>query len=105
MWSLGKPAWRDRDQPPLASSATQARAGRAGGRARGGRRLLESLRKSDRAGANTRVSSFEFLVAKDFVVGNLDVRDGCSWSPGPCLFCHQLSLWPCRRIDVSGGGE
>ena len=49
--------------------------------------------------------SFEFLVVKDFVVGNLDVRDGCSWSPGPCLFCHQLSRWPCRRIDVSGGGE
>ena len=47
--------------------------------------------------------SFEFLVAKDFVVGNLEV--GCSWNPGPCLFCHQLSVWPCRRIDVSGGGE
>jgi hypothetical protein len=47
--------------------------------------------------------SFEFLVAKDFVVGNLEV--GCSWNPGPCLFCHQLSVWSCRRIDVSGGGE
>lgn len=48
---------------------------------------------------------FEFPVAKDFVVGNSDVRYSRPWSPATPLFCHKFSIWQCRRGGVSSGGE